>query len=108
MALAGSGDKPDVAGARHAAFLILYLLLGAGVFGGILLHRLMWIIRCQDAIDMSHTASEFARAYAGMDVSKTVDFKASLNATVTRVLDDKLPNLIARTCVSGCTNSQGL
>ncbi|KAL8722419.1 MAG: hypothetical protein Q9225_001098 [Loekoesia sp. 1 TL-2023] len=93
-------EGAGIAGARHASFLILYLLLAAGVFGGTLLHHIMWVTRCQDAIDMSHTASALARAYAGMDVTKTVEFKASLNSTVSRILDDKLPTFISRTCIS--------
>ncbi|KAL8835295.1 MAG: hypothetical protein Q9170_003381 [Blastenia crenularia] len=60
----------------------------------------MWVSRCRDAIAMSHTASTLARTYAGMDVTKTIDFKASFNSTITRVLDEKLPPLISRTCAS--------
>ncbi|KAL8944461.1 MAG: hypothetical protein Q9211_000558 [Gyalolechia sp. 1 TL-2023] len=87
-------------GARNASILILYLLLAAGMFGGTLFHHIVWVTRCQDAIEMSHTASRFARIYASMDVTKTVDFQLSLNRTVTRILDEKLPVLISRTCVS--------
>lgn len=97
QATAGSSS---IAGARNASILILYLLLAAGMFGGTLLHHIVWVTRCQDAIDMSHTASAFAITYAGMDVTKTIDFKSSLNSTVTRVLEEKLPMLISRTCVS--------
>ena len=88
------------AGARRQFLLILYLILVAGLFGEILLHRIMWATRCQDAINMSHTASALARTYTSMDVTKTVEFKASFNRTITRVLDNKLPVLILRTCVS--------
>lgn len=88
------------AGARNASILILYFLLSAGMFGGCLLHQVAWVIRCQDAIDMSHTASAFTRTYAGMDVTKAIDLKSFLNSTMTRVLDEKLPALISQACVS--------
>lgn len=97
------GKSTEVTGARLAAFLILYLLLAAGVFGGVLLYGIVWFTRCRDAIAVSHSASEFARAYAGMDMTKTLDFQASFSSTTGRVLDDKLPMLISRTCVSCCT-----
>ena len=35
-----------------------------------------------------------------MDGTKTADFKTSLTVTVTQVLDDKLPMVISRACVS--------
>ncbi|KAL9600122.1 MAG: hypothetical protein Q9219_003378 [cf. Caloplaca sp. 3 TL-2023] len=85
---------------RHASFFILYLLLAAGVFGGTLLHHILWVIRCQDAVDMSHTASKIAKVYASMDVTKTAEFKTSVNTTITQILDDKLPMFISRTCTS--------
>lgn len=49
---------------------------------------------------MSHTASAFAKTYAGMDITKTIDFRSSLNSTMTRTLDEKLPALISRACAS--------
>lgn len=49
---------------------------------------------------MSHTASAFAKTYAGTDVTRTVEFKTAFNTTLLRVLDDKLPALISQTCVS--------
>ncbi|KAL8944102.1 MAG: hypothetical protein Q9216_000693 [Gyalolechia sp. 2 TL-2023] len=90
----------SIAGARNASIFILYLFLAAGIFGGTLLYHIVWVTRCRDAIDMSHTASQFAKTYAGMDVTKAVDFKLSLNSTMTRVLDEELPMLISRTCFS--------
>lgn len=79
--------------------LILYLLLAAGLFAAILLYQIILVTRCEDAIDMSHTASFFARQYASLDASTTLEFKRALNRSVARVLDDKLPDLISHTCV---------
>ena len=51
---------------------------------------------------MSHTASTFVRAYTGLDPTKTLEAKASLNDSISLVLDEKLPELIAVTFVSAC------
>ncbi|KAL8975086.1 MAG: hypothetical protein Q9197_000693 [Variospora fuerteventurae] len=94
------GRSTEAKAVRNAATLILYLLLAAGIFGSVLLYSIVWFTRCQDAVAVSHTASELAQAYAGMDPTKTHEFKASFNSTTRRVLDDKLPMLISRTCDS--------
>ncbi|KAI4285565.1 MAG: hypothetical protein L6R35_004647 [Caloplaca aegaea] len=94
------GRSTEAKAVRNAAILILYLLLAAGIFGSVLLYSIVWFTRCRDAVAVSHTASEFAQAYAGMDPTKTHEFKASFNSTTRRVLDDKLPMLISRTCVT--------
>lgn len=94
------GRSTEAKAVRNAAILILYLLLAAGIFGSVLLYSIVWFTRCRDAVAVSHTASEFAQAYAGMDPTKTREFKASFNSTTRRVLDGKLPMLISRTCVS--------
>ncbi|KAL8736261.1 MAG: hypothetical protein Q9166_000416 [cf. Caloplaca sp. 2 TL-2023] len=49
-------------------------------------------------MDMSHSAAAFARTYGGMALTKTDQFKASLNSTITRALDDKLPIVISQAC----------
>ena len=89
-----------VARTRLITLYILYLLLAAGLFGGLLIFHTMWLNRCRDAVELSHTASSLVKQFGGMDGTKTVEFKTSLNDTVTRVLDDKLPMVISRACVS--------
>ncbi|KAL8919658.1 MAG: hypothetical protein Q9172_004880 [Xanthocarpia lactea] len=90
-----------VARARLTILYILYHLLAAGLFGALLMYHTMWLNRCRDAVEISHTASSLVKQFGGMDGTKTVEFKTSLNDTITRVLDDKLPMVISRACVSG-------
>ena len=87
--------------ARHTALYILYLLLASGVFGASLLYHRLLLARCRDAIDLSQSASSIIERYGSMDGTKTAEFRASLKGTVSQVLDDKLPMLISRACVSG-------
>ncbi|KAL8859423.1 MAG: hypothetical protein Q9178_004101 [Gyalolechia marmorata] len=94
-----------VARARLTILYILYLLLAAGLFGALLMYHTMWLNRCRDAVEISHTASSLVKQFGGMDGTKTVEFKTSLNNTITRVLDDKLPMVISRACVSGRSRS---
>ncbi|KAL9020670.1 MAG: hypothetical protein Q9185_002118 [Variospora sp. 1 TL-2023] len=75
------GRSTEAKAVRNAAILILYLLLAAGIFGSVLLYSIVWFTRCEDAVAVSHTASELAQAYAGMDPTKTHEFKASFNST---------------------------
>ncbi|KAI4277133.1 MAG: hypothetical protein LQ337_002006 [Flavoplaca oasis] len=84
--------------ARHTALYILYLLLASGVFGASLLYHRLLLARCQDAIDLSQSASSILERYGSMDGTKTAEFRASLKGTVTQVLDDKLPMVISRAC----------
>ena len=87
--------------ASHTALYMLYLLLSAALFGGLLLSHRIWRTRCRDAVELLHTASSLLQQYGGMDGTKTVEYKASLNETISRVLDNKLPVVISRACVGG-------
>lgn len=95
-AFIGSGLR-----AGHTALYMLYLLLSAGLFGGLLLYHRISRTRCRDAVGLLHTASSLLQQYGGMDATKTVEYKASLNETISRVLDNKLPMVISRACVGG-------
>lgn len=95
-AFIGSGLR-----ASHTALYMLYLLLSAGLFGGLLLYHRIWRTRCRDAVELLHTASSLLQQYGGMDATKTFEYKASFNETISRVLDNKLPTVISRACVGG-------
>ncbi|KAL8688332.1 MAG: hypothetical protein Q9224_004908 [Gallowayella concinna] len=84
----------SIAGARSAALLILYLLLAAGVFGGVLLEHMVWRARIQDAISISESISRFLRLTASMNPTKNTQFRASFNSTISQTLDGKLPMLL--------------
>ncbi|KAI4263005.1 MAG: hypothetical protein L6R42_001826 [Xanthoria sp. 1 TBL-2021] len=61
----------------------------------------IWRTRCRDAVELLHTASSLLQQYGGMDATKTFEYKASFNETISRVLDNKLPTVISRACVGG-------
>ena len=87
--------------AGHTALYLLYLSLAACIFGASLLYHVIWLSRCRDAIEVSHTASTLLKRYSDMDGTRAAELKVSLNDTISRVLDDKLPKIISRACVGG-------